>query len=174
MKVSIKTIREAPFDADICEHWTDLAIGDNVDFYADGPITGHFRLIYLDDKVLLRMEFRVTLVLCCSRCLEQYSDNLERHVDILLYPEAQQAEMLELDKHTADISFFHEDIIDINDYIREEILLYAPMKPLCSEDCQGLCHNCGTNLNVSTCQCSSTDYDPRWAILENLKDKLHI
>jgi uncharacterized protein len=172
MKVNLKTIREAPFDADIRESWADLSIHD-VDFYAEGPITGHFRLLSLDDKVLLRMNFKVNLVLCCSRCLVNYSHVLAREVNMLLYPETQQTEMLDLDKHTADISFFREDVIDINDYLREEILLYKPMKPLCSDKCNGLCQRCGTDLNRSTCDCPKEDMDPRWEGLNTLKNKLY-
>ncbi|MBU1147145.1 MAG: DUF177 domain-containing protein, partial [Candidatus Omnitrophica bacterium] len=46
------------------------------------------------------------------------------------------------------------DILEIDDDIRQEIILDSPMKVVCRPDCKGLCPNCGQNLNVGKCECT--------------------
>ena len=53
--------------------------------------------------------------------------------------------------------------------LREQFYLALPMKPLCQEDCRGLCPQCGVNRNTGTCDCNVQWEDPRLAALRNLK-----
>jgi uncharacterized protein len=46
------------------------------------------------------------------------------------------------------------------------------MKPLCREDCQGLCPVCGADKNTGACSCVESSPDPRWAALAALKSRL--
>jgi uncharacterized protein len=58
--------------------------------------------------------------------------------------------------------------LDLTPMIRETIWLNHPLKLLCAEDCKGLCHNCGANLNTEQCSCPENPGDPRWASLRKL------
>ena len=55
--------------------------------------------------------------------------------------------------------------------LREQVILDAPMQPLCREDCRGLCPQCGTNLNTDACACAPAWEDPRLAALKALRPK---
>ena len=55
--------------------------------------------------------------------------------------------------------------------VREQFQLVLPMKPLCRDDCKGLCSECGTNLNRDTCTCSHKWEDQRLAALRGLLDR---
>ena len=55
--------------------------------------------------------------------------------------------------------------------LREQFYLAMPMKPLCRPDCRGLCPECGTNLNVTTCSCEPRWTDPRLTGLREWLDK---
>lgn len=76
-----------------------------------------------------------------------------------------------------DLELFFEvepsqEMLDVSEDIRAELVLEFPMNLLCSDDCRGLCHNCGTNLNVADCACTRKDSsagDMRWDALDNLK-----
>jgi uncharacterized protein len=57
---------------------------------------------------------------------------------------------------------------EIDQRIREAIILELPLKPLCSETCLGLCPMCGTNLNESECECTPDKTDERWESLRQL------
>ncbi len=95
------------------------------------------------------------LLLRCSRCLEKFRFPVEVELDE------------EMEKK--DI----EDIKNINlqKLFVENILLTIPLKPLCSEDCQGLCSECGKNLNEGQCDCNQEKIDPRMEKLKELLDK---
>ena len=58
--------------------------------------------------------------------------------------------------------------LDVDALIYDEILMDFPMKPLCSEDCKGLCKVCGTNLNENTCDCDTTVLDPRMSVIRDI------
>jgi uncharacterized protein len=59
----------------------------------------------------------------------------------------------------------------LDDLVREAIILSLPLKPLCSEECKGLCPICGTDLNKSHCHCVIEKTDPRWDMLKGLLKK---
>ena len=61
-------------------------------------------------------------------------------------------------------------ILDLNEFITEEIQLFLPSKILCKPDCKGLCYKCGKNLNFGNCSCKK-DVDPRMEALLQLLDE---
>ena len=68
-----------------------------------------------------------------------------------------------------DASFYRDEQIDLGELVREQFYLVLPMKPLCTDACRGLCSQCGTNLNISTCGCTFTWDDPRLAPLKRFR-----
>ena len=60
------------------------------------------------------------------------------------------------------------NILDLTEAIRQYALLTVPMKPLCHQDCAGLCPTCGINLNQASCDCPPEPADPRWSELSKL------
>lgn len=61
-------------------------------------------------------------------------------------------------------------LVDLGEVIREYALLELPMRPLCKEDCKGLCPTCGADLNVGPCGCRNDEIDERFAALKALLD----
>lgn len=53
----------------------------------------------------------------------------------------------------------------------EEFVLALPVKPLCNENCKGLCPVCGVNRNSASCSCESEPLDPRMAALRGFTVK---
>ena len=62
------------------------------------------------------------------------------------------------------------DQVDLTLPVRQALMLEVPMKPLCSEECRGLCSSCGVNWNREICDCEKNDADPRWEGLMKLKE----
>lgn len=60
--------------------------------------------------------------------------------------------------------------LELDDLVVSDILLDLPGKYLCSEDCKGLCPDCGCNLNDTECSCRKGNVDPRLEILKQLID----
>ena len=113
---------------------------------------------------------RTELELPCSRCLEPFQLPVDAAFDLRFLPAAAIAvdSEREVQEDDFEISYYRDDQVDLNELLREQFYLALPMKPLCREDCQGLCPHCGTNLNTGTCECETQWEDPRLAPLKGL------
>ena len=66
-------------------------------------------------------------------------------------------------------SFYEGTEVDLTPLVYEQVMLALPTRPLCGEECRGLCPQCGINRNSGQCACATEAGDPRWAALRNLK-----
>jgi uncharacterized protein len=148
-----------------------------------GPAEEEFRLVlpaHLDvevrkDSRKFRLVGRLTtaLELNCGRCLESYTTPVDSPLDLLFLPVSEQASEKDLEVSDVDVgvSYYKDDAIDLGEVIREQCYLALPMKPLCREDCAGLCPICGINRNREQCQCQPTWVDPRLEPLRRLRSQ---
>ena len=113
---------------------------------------------------------RTELELPCSRCLEPFRLAVDASLDQRFLPAAEMGteQEREVQEEDLDVSYYRDDQIDLNELLREQFYLALPMKPLCVEACEGLCAQCGTNLNTGTCTCNVQWEDPRLAPLKGL------
>lgn len=118
---------------------------------------------------------KTTLEVECSRCAEPFRIPVDAPFDLVYLPQVENAGEGEREIGDEDLntSYYRRDAIDLGDLLREQFYLALPMKPLCSEDCKGLCPECGTNLNRGTCDCKPAWEDPRLAPLKDLLDDEH-
>jgi len=95
------------------------------------------------------------LELVCSRCGKKYSLDFHAELGLDLNPvgSLESAEEQELRTGELDVEFYDGGSIDLTGIVREQHLLQAPMKPLCREDCRGLCQYCGQDKNEGECGC---------------------
>lgn len=110
------------------------------------------------------------LELACSRCLDGYEVPADARFDLLYLPavESHGDEEVEVREEDINTAFYKEGIIDLAELLHEQLYLMLPMKPLCRDDCQGICPVCGANRNVTTCACETRWEDPRFAGLKAL------
>ena len=94
----------------------------------------------------------------CSRCLQPVSGALDVHVD----------EMYETDPIDGETYGLDDTELDLQPLVRDALALELPAVPLCADDCQGLCANCGADRNRTDCDCVTDEPDPRWAALRSL------
>jgi len=113
------------------------------------------------------------LELICSRCLEPFTVPVDAAFDLRYQPHTENAGEGEREIEEDDLTtaFYENDAIDLGQLMREQLYLSLPMKPLCRDECRGLCPVCGTNLNRGTCECRRDWEDPRLAPLRALKDR---
>jgi len=60
------------------------------------------------------------------------------------------------------------DSVDVTEDFREEIILHVPGFAVCSEDCKGMCPQCGADLNKGSCECKADERPTPWSALDNL------
>lgn len=115
--------------------------------------------------VLIEGKADISLELFCNRCLKgityPMNINISKEIDFNL-TEEERAENLDETNYIIGYN------LDVDILIYDEILIGFPMKLLCSEDCKGICKNCGANLNEKTCDCDNTEYDPRMSVIRDI------
>jgi uncharacterized protein len=107
----------------------------------------------------------------CTRCLERVAVPLKFDFDV----EFVDAEYFgtsgehEIDPKDLTADALPSERLDLNDLVREQILLNLPEQVFCRDDCRGLCEICGTNRNLKDCICNETEVDPSWSAFKDLK-----
>jgi uncharacterized protein len=134
------------------------------------PVDLAFEIHKDKDKFRLVGTVATELELPCSRCLEPFRLPVAAPFDLRYLPasEVSSEGEREVDDEDLETSYYENDAIDLNELLREQFYLALPMKPLCQEECQGLCAQCGTNLNTGKCDCAPVWEDPRLAALKGL------
>ena len=141
-----------------------------------GALTaGRVELVRIGAGVLVRASLEVALDAECARCLaplvipvpiafdEIYEQRYEVNGGALLNPDGER------DPEAFAISSSH--VIDITEGVRQYGEAAAPMQPLCSAGCRGLCPGCGIDRNTGACACETAASDPRWAALASLGER---
>lgn len=121
-----------------------------------GSVTVNLLALRSGTSVYLTGELTAHLRLSCGRCLAEFSQALNLPVSVTLEQGGHEPRLsgIELKEEDLDVSFYRGHTIELDDVAREEILLNLPMRPLCKENCLGLCPQCGQDLNSSGCVCS--------------------
>ncbi len=124
----------------------------------------------VDNEIFLDGFLSFTLRYTCARCLNEYDESYRQPLNLVLQlvPEEQVP-----DEEQDDFVLVSDSIKAYNlaTQVRDMIALSIPMKPLCRENCEGLCSQCGTNLNENNCDCHKERIDPRWDALKELNSK---
>lgn len=123
-----------------------------------------------DGEVRVRGRFTVQLDTACDRCLGPACFPLESDFDLFYRPMAQipRVEEVEIDEGEAEIGFYKGDGMELEDILREQVLLALPMQRVCREDCRGICPVCGKDRNETPCDCRERPADDRWGALRKL------
>lgn len=107
----------------------------------------------------------------CARCLKRVTVPISAELSERFVPAVtwRSEEQHELSQEELNLAIFDGQSIELDDLVREEILLALPAQVLCREQCQGLCPTCGVDRNSNECGCDSRQVDSRWEALKNLR-----
>jgi len=135
------------------------------------PVTVSAELRKDGEKVRLVGRLSAMLELDCSRCLDAFPLPVESTFDTLFLPAAANTgdDEHEIKDDDLGVSYYKDEVIDLGEVIREQLYLALPMKPLCRDECLGLCSVCGKNRNRDACTCQASWVDPRLEALRKLR-----
>jgi uncharacterized protein len=171
MKIAIDDIKATPkelaYAEEVAELNTQLARGVR-DYRLPHPIGVDLEYYRAGLDVFFRGTLRGDIVGSCARCAEDYEFPLQHPFLLVLTPRAAAVEPAKLSAEDMELSTYEGDEIDLTPLVHEQVILALPTRPLCREDCQGLCARCGANLNVGPCGCPAAAPDPRLAVLHAL------
>lgn len=126
------------------------------------PIELRLRLEAVMEGVLVSGEVDVPLAGSCARCLEPMEDSLELDLQELF---AYEGSTTEATSEEDEVRHVVGDRLDLEPMVRDAVVLALPLSPVCSEDCSGLCVDCGQRLDDLPPDHSHEVRDPRWAAL---------
>lgn len=140
------------------------------------PITGTITFTNTSETIDVRGKFKASVELDCARCLRTYRMPVEMPIEEELPLEGvarateSQEDVEELPEDEKE-PLFEDNIFDLEEYLRQSILVSIPIKPLCEEACKGLCPHCGANLNDGPCECPPDLGDSPFAVLRSLVEE---
>jgi len=146
-------------------------LSEIVDIGGDNsPVQGEVELLRTDRGILAKGTLHAEIELTCSRCLSSFNCPLTLDIAEEYFPttDVVTGATLPLPDEPGYFTIDEHNILDLTEAIRQYALLATPMKPLCREDCAGLCLTCSQNLNQGPCNCPPQSADPRWAGLSKL------
>jgi len=122
-------------------------------------------------EVRIQGKYTVEMAAECDRCLGRMRYPLEGGFDLYYRPVSVIAreEEVEIGEDEVEIGFYEGGGLELEDILREQVLLALPMQRTCREDCKGICPVCGRNRNETACDCRIESDDDRWGALRKLE-----
>ena len=187
MKILMERLSETPtdiaFDAD--GGWWRSWMPDHRDLPREPEKPFHVRLtvhrmgeeLYIDGSISGALELE------CSRCLARYRQELHETFRVVLEPAGERvpadpegAKALARDgmclAEEIEAGWYRGNELDLGAFLHEIVALALPVKPLCREDCAGLCSRCGAELNTGPCDCAEVRADSPFAALAALRESM--
>lgn len=162
--------------ADIPDEGLDVDIEEKVNI-EDGsltsPVVSRLSLNKVDREIIITGRLKAEMEVQCSRCLKDFTQSLNIPVNVVYHPaeDAGAGERHALKDDELDMGFYRGEELDLQELLKEQILLNTQMKPLCEEQCKGICPKCGKDLNTGQCDCSQREIDPRLEVLKIFLEK---
>ncbi|MFH1312783.1 MAG: DUF177 domain-containing protein [Candidatus Eisenbacteria bacterium] len=168
INLDIGSIPEGTSEMDITVDAAELGVSPE-DMCFETPVEIRLKADRNGNDIFLKGKAAVRGVLECGRCLEEYSLVLECPIGVWCVIGA-SGDLTDVGERDSVIEVpAGSKYIDLADHVRSELLIVAPFKPLCSDECKGLCPVCGVDLNVDKCSCERDSNDSRWDALKKIK-----
>ncbi|NIM91199.1 MAG: hypothetical protein GTO17_09655 [Candidatus Aminicenantes bacterium] len=136
------------------------------------PVWAEMSINRIGDEIRIKGKVKTCFSFVCSRCLMPFKFPVDSSFDLIYLPE--ELDILKEELGTEDLNnyFYRDQQIDLREVVLEQLNLTFPVKPLCSEKCQGICPVCGKNQKDGKCGCVVEDSDPRLQKLKSfIKDR---
>ena len=129
--------------------------GQNIHFTE--PVSAKGTVKNISGVLYLELKCKATFETQCSRCLDTICEELEFEVNERLAKSDIDDDVLIIDSYE----------FDLDETVIKSFGLELPINYMCSDNCRGLCHVCGCNLNHQNCDCEDDNIDPRLAALKD-------
>lgn len=172
MLLSIKEmeVKEVRFDETFPPGEIDFS-GSEVTQVAPLHVQGVAELLHnTGGEVRIKGRMTTAVEAACDRCLGPARFEIDAPFDLFYRPETDQPgeEEVAIDEGEAEIGYYKEPGLILEEILDELIELHLPMQRVCKENCEGICPICGANRNETSCGCVAVSPDDRWSALRNL------
>jgi uncharacterized protein len=168
MEINVAQLLKEPIGAT-----RDDEVGGAVDIAGNGVgsmVRGQVGLLRTNRGILVKGTLDTEVEITCSRCLTSFRHPLLLNIEEEYFPtvDVVSGASVSAPDEPCGLTIDAQHVLDLTEAIRQYALVVIPMKPLCREDCTGLCPDCGRNLNLGLCACPVQLVDPRWTALTKL------
>ena len=146
-----------------------LGQGPIREYHLEAPVAVSVEFYRAGTELFFAGSLKTRTGAICARCAEEFDADTDRPFRFVLSPKSIGYDADNLRAEDLEFSLYEGTEVDLAPLIREQVLLALPTRPLCRDDCRGLCPKCGINLNRSTCSCVQDSFDPRLEALRSLK-----
>ena len=171
LSVKAMEVRKVRFDETFPPGQIDFS-GEDLEQGSPLRATGVAELLpHTEGEVRVAGRYTVEMTAECDRCLGHARFPLDGAFDLFYRPAAsmERAEETAIDAGEAEMGFYEGDGLELEDILREQVLLALPMQRICSESCKGICPVCGKNRNETACDCQPESRDGRWEAFRKLE-----
>ncbi len=175
MKLKVEEIKQKPVKIhveEVADHYPALAeLSGAGECVFTAPLVIDLTALQEYDHIRVDGTIETSIRLNCSRCLDVFEKYVATSFTLFYNkttgaPIDDETELMEEDLHTV---FYEGDFIDVTTVIEEQIIMEIPYKPLCNDECKGLCGVCGANLNEGECGCAPEPASFKFGALKDFK-----
>jgi len=173
MEINVAQLLKEPIGAQ--RHYHLELEGDEAVYLEDVlRAAGEIRLLRLARSIMVTGKIVALVELACVRCLESFRQEISFDFKEEYYPVVDVSSGVGLTPPEDSTAFRigPDHVVDLSEALRQYTILAVPMKPVCRDDCHGLCPQCGASLNAGTCRCAVQVPDSRLAALARIKISL--
>jgi len=185
MKIPVDRLKESPasfsFEGDAAWWQSAFATESGLPGELAEPVQLVCRAQRIGDDIGLEGAADGVVELECGRCLARYRQRFSEEFRFVLEParnrvpaDPEGAAALSRDGlclgDELETGWFRGSEIHLGSVFVELVSLALPVKPLCREECEGLCSRCGADRNLSPCGCSEIKTESPFAVLQTLRD----
>ncbi|MBI1355925.1 MAG: DUF177 domain-containing protein [Acidobacteria bacterium] len=173
LRIDVRELEHRPVEFDLAFTSKELDLPDNWSLPGELRAEGSAELLDHSGSRTLRVKGRLEGQVAgeCARCLTTFTQPADQNLDLYFYPAdaIDRSEEVAVSADDLDYGFYEDNGILLSEVVGEQLQLWLPMRPLCREDCRGICPECGGNRNEKECSCEDRKVDPRWEALQQLK-----
>jgi DUF177 domain-containing protein len=169
--ININSLKTDPEDFSSVLPKKAFDLGQDAQLLQD--VVVQFQIHRMNDQVFVCGKVSAQVNVKCARCLCEYDAKVQGELFLLAMPKRHPVMNHEAEKELQPddpaIIYYTGDQLDLQPEIQGVLLLALPMKPLCQDDCFGLCVNCGERLRGKTCDCQQTYPQGPFSVLKDFK-----
>lgn len=164
MQINVAQLLKEPVGAERSYKIDELAGENN-----ENRVAGEVNLIRTNRGILIIGRLDADIKGICSRCLGEAYKQITFRMEDEYFPLIDIISGVHLHPPPEDFVIDNSHILDLNEAIRQYIIMSTPTKLLCRPDCPGICPVCGHELAKGDCSHTNRSCDNRWGKLEQLK-----
>lgn len=177
MRLELKDIKDGLLEREyacLCSDFpvlADLATEEDVHF--KDPLSFRLRLQKTGQIVEVDGFLTAAVGLKCGRCLQPFEQQIQTGFALTFTPQTRQEgsedEEVELEADELGLIYYRAETLELLDPLQEQVVMSVPIGPLCQDACQGLCPECGCDLNKTRCDCVKRPFNNKFGTLADLK-----